>query len=131
MNKKSLIVIIIVIVLAGGGIAYVASSSKPAKHDEMKPTATANADQPAEANAVVISNYSFNPTPLKVKKGTKVTWTNHDIAKHNIVVDSGTGPGSELIGKGQTYSYTFDTVGTYKYHCEPHPYMHGVVEVTE
>lgn len=131
MNKKSLIVIVVVIALVGGGIAYVASSSKPATHDAMKPTASATADQPTEANAVVISNYSFNPTPLKVKKGTKVTWTNHDIAKHNIVVDSGTGPGSELIGKGQTYSYTFDTVGTYKYHCEPHPYMHGVVEVTE
>jgi amicyanin len=131
MNKNTIIAIIAVIVVIGGGVAYVSSSSKSTDHASIKPSATATADQPVDTNSVVISNYTFNPTPLKVKKGTKVTWTNHDIAKHSIVVDSGTGPQSDLFGKSQTYSYTFDVVGTYKYHCEPHPYMHGTVEVTE
>lgn len=131
MNKNTIIAIIAVVVVLGGGVAYVSSSSKSSDHAAMKPSTTATANQPVDANSVSISNYAFDPTPLKVKKGTKVTWTNYDVAKHSVVADSGTGPMSELFGKGQTYSYTFDTAGTYKYHCEPHPYMHGTVEVTE
>jgi len=81
-------------------------------------------------NTISIDNYAFSPNPLKVKKGTTVTWVNHDIAKHTITFDT-SGESSEFIGKGQTYQYTFTKSGTYTYHCQPHPYMKGEVEVVE
>ena len=37
----------------------------------------------------------------------------------------------ELLAKVESYSWTFNTVGTYTYHCSPHPYMKGIVEVVE
>ena len=34
---------------------------------------------------IVIDNFTFAPTPLKVKVGTTVTWVNHDDIPHSIV----------------------------------------------
>ena len=84
----------------------------------------------AQSNRVTIHDYSFLPATLTVKKGTTVTWTNDDIAKHTVTGDH-SGPSSDFFGQGQSYSYTFDAPGTYPYHCEPHPYMTATVVVTE
>ncbi len=83
--------------------------------------------------AVAISDYTFGPAKVTVKKGSKVTWTNQDGVEHDISPDKTTTEfkKSELLGKGKSYSVTFNTVGTYTYHCGPHPYMKGTVEVVE
>lgn len=96
-------------------------------------TASKQAEVPADPNLVLISNYTFNPNPLKVKTGTKVTWTNRDIAKHNIVTDELADPliDGPLFGQGESFSYTFTKAGTYSYHCEPHPYMKAMIEVSD
>lgn len=93
-------------------------------------SSTANA---VEGDAVTISNYMFGPQAIKVKAGTKVTWMNSDSVKHNIAPDkpSTDFKAGELFGKGESYSVTFAKAGTYAYHCDPHPYMHGTVVVTE
>ena len=92
-----------------------------------------NAVEPVPANEVRIKNYSFSPAKITIKKGTTVTWLNEDLAPHTVTVDDKSlkGPDSKLFGKGQKYTYTFSTPGIYSYHCEPHPYMKAVVEVTE
>lgn len=77
-----------------------------------------------------ISGFAFQPQLLQVKKGTTVTWTNQDNAAHTVTGNAG-GPDSPSIAKGQTYSYTFDTVGNYPYYCKPHPNMTGIVQVTD
>ena len=132
--KKMYLVVLLVVVAIIAAIALLSSKPKADEHASMQPSPTATVEQPADANSVIISNYTFSPVTLKVKKGTKVTWTNHDTVKHDVVSDSSqtvTGPESPLLGKNETFSFTFDSVGTYKYHCSPHPYMHGTVEVTE
>lgn len=86
--------------------------------------------QSVAVNEVIIEKYAFSPKLLTVKKGTTVTWTNKDIAKHTVTGKNG-GPASALFGQGESYSYTFDTAGTFDYFCEPHPYMTATVEVTE
>jgi amicyanin len=136
--KPRNIAIIVVGVIVVGGIALAATKSPAStstNHSDMTPLAqTTQVQAPKDANSVVIQNYKFNPTPLKIKKGTTVTWTNTDIARHNIVVDDGQpagGPSGPLFGKGETFQFTFNNVGTYAYHCDPHPYMHGSVEVTQ
>jgi plastocyanin len=93
-----------------------------------------DSDPAKSADTITIKDYTFLPGVLTVKKGTTVTWINNDVASHNAVADDGQpmgGPNGPFIGQGQSYSHTFKTAGVYKYHCSPHPYMHGTVEVTE
>jgi len=85
----------------------------------------------SSSNKVTIANFSFSPANITVKKGTTVTWTNNDSVSHTVTADSGNGPDSELLSNGQSYSFTFNDVGTFSYHCTPHPDMHGKVTVTE
>lgn len=95
---------------------------------------TNQANPQSSPNTVTVQDFAFKPSSITVKKGTTITWTNQDDAHHTVTADAGSpegGPSSQLLAKGQTYSLTFNTVGTYKYHCEPHPYMHGTVIVTE
>ncbi|MBI3572843.1 MAG: cupredoxin domain-containing protein [Candidatus Kerfeldbacteria bacterium] len=80
-------------------------------------------------NAVTMSNLTFSPSSLTVKKGTAVTWTNNDSVAHTVTGDNG-GPASGQLGNGKTYSFTFDTVGTVAYHCSNHPSMTASVTVT-
>ncbi len=121
--KRATIVIIGVVGIGLAAVSVLAlTSAKTAR-----PVKSVAPDQ------VAITGYNFKPSPAKVKAGTTATWTNRDVARHNVVIDDGqteTNLKSELFGQGQTYSYTFNSPGTYKYHCEPHPYMHGTIEVT-
>jgi plastocyanin len=77
---------------------------------------------------VTISNFAFAPTTITVHKGTTVTWTNEDSVAHTVTGDNG-GPSSGDLGQGVTYSYTFNTVGSFPYHCAIHTYMKGTVVV--
>ena len=88
--------------------------------------------QAVTASKVCIQNYMFNPMTIKVKVGTTVTWTNHDNVNHTVNADnpSSAAPSSMDIAPGKSYSFAFKKAGTYMYHCFPHPYMHGTVEVT-
>jgi len=80
----------------------------------------------------MIKDFAFNPASLTVKKSTSVTWTNQDSSNHTVTeTDGQTGPGSGSLGQGQTYSFTFNTAGTFHYKCSIHPSMTGTVTVTE
>lgn len=94
-----------------------------------------------------IKDYAFSQKDIKVKKGTIVTWTNRDIVEHNVMAaheHSGEAHGAPskaevdpaefagpLLVQGESYSFTFTTVGTFAYHCAPHPSMQGSVTVVE
>lgn len=73
---------------------------------------------------------SFSPNPVKVKVGETVTWVNDDQGSHTVTAKDGTF-GSNILRKGQSFSYTFDKAGEYQYFCEPHPNMVGTIMVTE
>ncbi len=78
--------------------------------------------------SVSIKNMAYNPSSLTVKKGTKVTWTNDDVIPHTVTGSTG-GPSNSDLEPGKSYSFTFDTVGTFNYHCVFHGFT-GVVTVT-
>lgn len=67
---------------------------------------------------------------LEVTVGTTVTWTNDDTMAHTVTASDGSFD-SDLIGAGETWSYTFDEVGEFNYQCTPHPWMRARVIVTE
>ena len=85
------------------------------------------ADTP-DANKVVVKDFKFNPTPLTVKAGTTVTWTNQDDIPHSIVL-AALGVRSKVLDTDKTFTYQFDKAGTFAYICGLHPTMHGTVVV--
>lgn len=89
---------------------------------------------------VKIIGNSYYPKVVQIAEGTTVKWVNEDIFTyldgefggiHNVVSYEG-GPGtfsSELLGHTESFTYTFNEEGEYKYMCTPHPYMKGQVIV--
>jgi plastocyanin len=67
--------------------------------------------------------YSFQPSTLNIKVGTQVIWTNTSDAPHTVSSDTGVFDTSNPISKGQTFMFLFTQAGTFKYHCNIHPYM--------
>jgi plastocyanin len=83
-----------------------------------------------KAEKVQIVEFSYEPDPVVVQVGGKVTWQNEDTAPHTATADDGSFD-TGTIEKGKLGSATFKEPGTFTYHCEIHPTMHGTVEVVE
>lgn len=73
--------------------------------------------------------WGFNPTSVTVPPGTTVTWRNMDGNEFHTVTSYDGLFDSPTINAGATWSFTFGTAGTFRYHCTPHPWMQGVVNV--
>ncbi|VVB95082.1 Halocyanin [uncultured archaeon] len=84
----------------------------------------------AQAVSVEIKNFQFNPATLNIAKGTTVTWTQEDSVQHTVTATSGENFDSGNLNQGQTFSYTFNEVGTVVYGCTNHPTMSGTIIVT-
>jgi plastocyanin len=89
---------------------------------------------PAQAQGgthIAIKNYMFMPTALTIEQGQTVTWTNQDVAAHNVVVTSGPASfSSPMIAQGKSWSHTFSVTGPYSYICSVHPGMKATINVT-
>jgi plastocyanin len=81
-----------------------------------------------QTDKVEIADYKFDPDPIEVDAGTKVTWTNDDDAPHTATADDGSFD-TDTLDKGQSGSVTLDQPGTYTYFCRFHAFMKGTVEV--
>jgi len=163
MKKNVIIILSAVIVIAGGLGLVVVNSNSQSSEDSLHPTSSANEQEPRDASpaneldpnnytdgaeigersgatdkkevSIEVEDFIFKTTYLKIKKGTKVTWTNQGQARHDVnsADDSPHGGlASELLDNGDSYSYTFDEAGLYEYFCTPHPsQMRATVTVVE
>lgn len=78
--------------------------------------------------AEVLGNRAFSPGNLEVDAGTTVTWTNTDSVSHTSTSNA-SGWDSGIISPGRQFSFTYQTPGTFPYHCAIHPGMVGTVVV--
>ena len=82
---------------------------------------------------VSIFRNGFYPAALTISRGTTVTWVNMDFVQHTVTSGSEQAQtnlfDSHALSNGQSFSYTFDTPGTYTYYCDVHPHMVGAVTV--
>jgi len=126
------------------------------------PTGSGGNQNPPPGGAVVnvsmtdnggLAPYAFSAASLTISVGTTVKWTNNGKASHTATSDetpavwnsgtvspAGTGtcdpsdpyctPGTTPAG---TYARTFNTIGTYPYHCQLHGAqgMTGTISVTQ
>ena len=83
-------------------------------------TATANAAP--ITSAVSVLNNRFDPAAITVAAGTTVVWTWATGAAGHNVSPAGTIPprSGGLVSAPASYSFKFDTPGTYTYYCEAH-----------
>jgi len=82
----------------------------------------------AQANSVTIADFAFTPPSITVKVGDTVTWTNNGPSTHTATADDGSFDSGNLA-QGKTFSHTFQTAGTFSYHCTIHPFMKAEVVV--
>ena len=71
---------------------------------------------------VNMASMTFNPSSLTVAKGTTVTWKNNDNVVHTSTADGGDWDTGN-IAAGSSKGVTFNTAGTYTYHCIYHESM--------
>lgn len=76
----------------------------------------------ADSAAVALANYAFGPATITVSPGDTVTWTNTDSDVHNVIAFDNSFA-SPALNQGDTFSFTFQTAGTYEYRCTIHPWM--------
>lgn len=128
-NKKTIIglIAVLVLILVGSFIYF-------------KPLSNTQAiSEPANIQTaeVSITRTGFVPSTVSVKAGQAVVWTNSDSSPH--VVASDPYPSDNKlrtlnsltnISPNDTYSFVFNTRGTYTYHDDRNPYtINGTVVV--
>jgi len=77
---------------------------------------------------VSIVDFAFEPQVVTITAGSSVRWTNNGMFIHTSTSDTGVWDSGD-IGQGSTFTETFDTPGTYAYHCMHHPFMMGTIVV--
>ena len=83
---------------------------------------------------------NFIPKLVNIQLGVdnEVVWTNNDDTAHTVTPDhrmadlySGDFGSSGVIKPGAIYEFLFTEANVIEYHCEPHPWMKGKLEITK
>lgn len=83
----------------------------------------------AATTTVRMFNTTFQPNTVNINVGDTVTWQNDDFLFHTTTSSTplwDSGP----LSQGQTFSFTFNSAGTFAYVCTIHFGMSGTVNVT-
>jgi plastocyanin len=109
------------------------TAESPAESDGSTPggvNAPAPSGDAVRAEKVSIVEFTYEPDPVVIEEGGKVTWINRDSAPHTVTADDGSFD-TGTIATDKLKSESFKQPGTYTYFCEIHPDMHGTIEVVE
>ena len=79
-------------------------------------------------NAEVLGDRAYVPGVVTVAVGNTVTWMNTDSVSHTSTSDP-TGWDSGIVAPGAAFSRSFQSAGSFRYHCAIHPGMIGTVVV--
>jgi plastocyanin len=117
---------LLMIVLLVGYFAITASSIYAFHSQAQSDTVVYIAETPV--------SWQYSPQNILVVIGINntVTWISHSYTEDTVTGGlNGTSPlfDSGPISPGQTWSFTFTTLGVYDYHCDYHPWMKGTVTV--
>lgn len=136
----SMALISMLILVACGGAAANTPTSTPAPTvAQPTPTPTqAPATNPVKVVLVEMmekpaGHYFFQPSTLTITAGTTVVWLDASDAPHTVTSDASapsTFDTTSNVTEGKTFALTFNTPGTYTYHCKIHPNMKAIITVT-
>jgi plastocyanin len=80
------------------------------------------------APTIYMKNSVFSSSSLQVVMGTKVTWNNDDTTVHTVTADNNSFDSGDMQ-PGASFSQSFNSVGTFPYHCKHHAQMTGSIVV--
>ena len=81
----------------------------------------------SKAASVDIDHFAFHPPTLTIARGSSVTFSNSSKVSHTATRGGAFDTG--VIKPGKSVSIRFKQKGTFAYHCEIHPQMHGKIVV--
>jgi plastocyanin len=114
-SKLALLLTVAAFLLALAGLSGEAASAGDA---------TAQASRSA---TVTINHFAFHPPTLTIAKGGTVTFSNTSKVTHTATRNGSFDTG--FIKPGKSVAVRFKQKGTFAYHCEIHPRMHGKIIV--
>jgi plastocyanin len=82
----------------------------------------------ATIHNVSIVDFQFIPQTDTVAVGDTVRWTNNGAVPHTSTSNSGVW-NSGTLSPGQSFSFQFNSTGTFPYHCAIHTSMTGTIIV--
>jgi plastocyanin len=81
------------------------------------------------SSTVKISDFKFSPASVTVKPGAGVAVTNQDSTAHTATADDGHSFDTGTLANGASQTISVTKAGSYPYHCDIHPFMHGTLVV--
>ena len=85
-------------------------------------------DNAAHEHFIDISGMAFSESTITISIGDIITWTNQDSAPHSATADNGEFD-SGTLNNGESFTFIFNTTGTYTYHCSIHNGMTATIIV--
>jgi plastocyanin len=77
---------------------------------------------------VSIRRAGFAPATVTINQDDSVTWKNNDTIDHQVVANGGQFA-SPILNRGESWTFTFRSGGTFRYHDGLHPSLRGTVTV--
>ena len=122
--KAKIILSVAVILVVAAALVWKTKKGEP------EPQAASSVQQ----TGVMITASGFEPGELKIKKGTAVTFYNQDTksrwpasAPHPTHTDYPEFDPKQPLPLGQSWSFTFEKTGTWKYHDHLNPTYRGTI----
>ena len=131
--------------VACGGGSEAASPSRSPSSIGSSETGAPEPSASDQGDRVTIQDFTFAPKKVSVSVGDTVTWTNADDILHTVTSGVGQKQGVPGVTKDKdakpngvfdqeldlddTFEFTFDKPGAFKYFCAIHPGMVGTVIV--
>lgn len=94
-----------------------------------KQAASTAGTSPRCPETISIQDFAFNPSECWVDAGDTITFVNNDQAPHTATSDDGSAFDTGTLQPGQSASVTFNTAGSFPYHCNIHPSMQALITV--
>jgi plastocyanin len=83
-----------------------------------------------------VARPSYDPANLTVPVGSTVYWIRlngifsyYDPGFHSVTFYTIKANSPDLVNQYQSWNFTFDQTGSFRYHCEWHVYMYGIIDV--
>ena len=140
MSTVSRPALIVAVALFALGVAGCGSSSNNSSSSRTTTTTAASGTTPGgptstaapgASDSITIQNFKFNPDPLSVKSGTKVTVAIlDDGVPHSVTADDGSFDTGIFTKSDGPKTITVSKGGTIHYHCQVHSFMKGTINAS-
>ena len=137
---KQILILLVVVVVVGGGAWWFFGQPAPEQEvEEQEEQVSGEEPQPAPTSEEVIvraTDSGYEPSSITVKEGTTVTFENE--SSRPVQTASDVHPIHQMLpgfdalrgfAPGESYSFTFQSAGTWRYHNHLQPQQTGIVIV--